>query len=75
MGYLTPSSLWLGNWLFANAVVQAGGKNNLLLYLLFGWNDRLSTYVPDNWLAGKWLLLAFALILFACQIPILRNEN
>jgi hypothetical protein len=74
-GYIIPSSLWLGNWLFANAVIQSRGKNDLLLYLLFGWNDHLYTHFPDNWLAGKWLLLALALIIFACQIPILRNEN
>jgi hypothetical protein len=74
-GYIIPSSLWLGNWLFANAVIQSGGKNNLLLYLLFGWNDHIYTYLPDNWLTGKWLLLVLALILLSCQIPILRNEN
>lgn len=73
-GYMVPVSVWLANILFAQVVVNAGNKNDALLYTLFGWSYRSSTFHPDNWLPGKLLLLLVALLLLLVQFPLLRQE-
>ncbi|HLG76291.1 MAG TPA: hypothetical protein VKX46_07745 [Ktedonobacteraceae bacterium] len=73
-GYMLTASLWLANMLFAQSVKNSGGKDDLLLYLLFGWNDRTMTMTPENWWIGKTIIFVVALGLLLLQIPLLRHE-
>ena len=73
-GYIVPATLWLANWLLSISIQQGHTQNDILSFLLFGWNDRMLTDTPDNWLAGKCTLCALALVLFLCQLPLLRQE-
>jgi hypothetical protein len=73
-GYMVPVSTWLANIIFAQVVVNVGNKNDALLYTLFGWSYRSSTFHPDDWLPGKLLLLLVALFLLLVQFPLLRQE-
>lgn len=74
-GYITPAVLWLANWFFTASVAQRQDKQNILSFFLFGWSDRDLTYVPANWLIGKWILCGLAILLLGCQLPLLRQES
>ncbi len=76
-GYILGIVVWLVNFMiptFLGIMHVPREDRGFLIYLLFGWNDRMLTAFPQDWWHGKLFLLLIASLLLICQIIVLKRE-